>query len=309
MTNPFSVFSDFPYTPIVGLALAAACSIISVFIVLRKMAMISEAIAHSGICGIAVALLLGHLFPLFLDPTWGPALQQTVIGVFCVFTALLIAYFTRGKHVSEDSAIGICLVATVALGVLLLSVNARFHRPGEPTPASIESILFGDILAVSRTEMWIALAALAVVFFVVAAFYNEFVYTTLDEEMARINGVNTTLINILQLCLVSLVIDIGMRMVGGLMITALTILPGATANMLSRKFHHVLIYSFIIGTLGIGAGITLAANKPFSRFISGPILVLTLFLIFLVVWLIRRFLKPKVTHSPETAPVAVGSAT
>jgi zinc transport system permease protein len=307
--NPFAAFSDFPHTPIVGLALAASCSIISVFIVLRKMAMLSEAIAHSSILGMALALLLGHLFPIIVDPDTGPVLQQIIIGVFCVLTALTVNHFTKGQHVSEDSAIGIVLVSTVALGIFLLDLNRQLPRiKGAPAPASIESILFGDILAVGPAETWIALAVLAVVILTTAAFYNEFVYTTLDPEMARINGVNTAFINVLQLCLISLVIDIGMRMVGGFMITAITILPGATAAMLSKKFNNVLLASLIIGVSGIGAGITLAANRPFSSFTSGPILVLTLFLIFITVWLTRRLFKPKVqgaahaNHAPKQSP-------
>src|ERR1041385_5060333 len=101
-----------PYTFIVGLSLAAACSLLSVFIVLRKMAMIAESIAHAGIGGIAVALLMGVYFPIFNHPV----MIQLVTGVFCLITALLIGYVTRGGQVSEDSAIGIFLAATLALG-------------------------------------------------------------------------------------------------------------------------------------------------------------------------------------------------
>jgi ABC-type Mn2+/Zn2+ transport system permease subunit len=306
MHNPFAVFTDFPYTPIVGLALAASCSIVSVFIVLRKMAMLSEAISHSSILGMAIALLLGHMFPAILSPGSGSLLQQLIIGLFCVLTALTINYLTHGSHVSEDSAIGIVLVATVALGVFLLDVNRNLpHIPGTPSPASLDSILFGDILAVGWAEMWVALSVLALVVVVTAIFYNDFVYLTLDPQMARINGVNTAFINILQLCLISLVIDIGMRMVGGFMITAITILPGATAAMLSKKFNNVFLISLIIGVTGIGIGLTLAANDPLNRFTSGPILVLTLFAIFLVVWTLKRFFKPRVQALPaETTTTA-----
>jgi ABC-type Mn2+/Zn2+ transport system permease subunit len=309
MTNPFAVFSDFPYTPVVGLALAASCSIISVFIVLRKMAMLSEAIAHSSILGMALALLLGHLFPIIVDPHAGSTLQQVVIGFFCVLAALTVSHFTQGHHVSEDSAIGIVLVSTVALGIFLLDLNRRLPLvPGSPRPASLESILFGDILAVGPAEMWVALTVLGLVIVVTGAYYNEFVYTTLDPQMARINGVNTAFINVLQLCLISLVIDIGMRMVGGFMITAITILPGATAAMLSRKFNNVMLASFIIGVAGIGAGLTLAANEPLNRFTSGPILVLTLFVIFLVVWTLKRFFKPRVEALPAEATAEAAEA-
>ncbi|MCL2640499.1 MAG: metal ABC transporter permease, partial [Phycisphaerales bacterium] len=209
-----------------------------------------------------------------------------------------IGYFTKGKHVSEDSAIGIFLVATMAIGILLISANNRiwqFKNPFQNT--DFEKILFGDLLTVTATEVYIALAALAVVAVLIALFYNELVYTTLDEDMARINGVNITFINVLQIFLNSLVIVVGVKMIGAMMITALTILPGATANMLSRKFNGVLLASFLTGFFGIAAGLFLVITPPLNEVSPGPVLVLTLFVIFVVVWLVRRFTKPKITHS------------
>ena len=139
------------------------------------------------------------------------------------------------------------------------------------------------------------------VYGIIFALYYQFLYTTLDEEMARINGVNTKLINTLLLAIISLVIVVGVRMVGGLMITALTVLPGATACMLSRKFAGVLIASLLIGTLGTFTAVCLAIVPPMSSYDPGPIGVLTLFAIFTIVWTIRRFFKPKVI-SPDIEP-------
>jgi len=295
----------FRHAIIVGLALTAACSLISVFIVLRKMSLVSEAIAHSGIGGIALAIIAAGYLPHLFAPGsgLGPALNQIIIGTFCLATAFLIGYFTKGKHVSEDSAIGIFLVATMALGILLISANNHiwgFKNPFQN--ADFEKILFGDLLTVTVTEAYIALAALALVAILIALFYNELVYTTLDEEMARINGVNITFINILQIFLTSLVIVVGVKMIGAMMITALTILPGATAKMLSRKFNGVLLASFPTGTLGIAAGLYLAITPPLNEVSSGPVLVLTLFIIFLATWIFRRFTKPKITqHSSHSA--------
>src|ERR1035437_5680 len=246
MQDFLSTLPLFRHAIIVGLALAAACSLLSVFIVLRKMALISDAIAHSGIGGISMVILAGgFLAPFYQNHAdLGPALNQIIIGTFCLTTALLIGYFTRGKHVSEDSAIGIFLVATMALGILLISFNNHvWHFKNPYQNADFEKILFGDLLTVSMTEVYIALGALALVVLLLAAFYNEFVYATLDEEMARVNGVNINFINVLQIFLNSLVIVVGVKMIGAMMITALTILPGATANMLSRKFNGVLLAS------------------------------------------------------------------
>ena len=106
-----------------------------------------------------------------------------------------------------------------------------------------------------------------------------------------------------------IIIDIGMRMVGGFMITAITILPGATAAMLSKKFNHVMLLSLVIGVVGIGIGIVLAVNRPFSSFTSVPILVLVLFAIFIVTWLVRRLFKPKPAELPASPLVQPQGAT
>ena len=162
---------------IVGLALAATCSLLSVYVVLRRMAMISEAIAHSGIGGIAVALLLGYFYP----PADGPITRQLITGLFCITTALAIGYVARSRRVTEDSAIGIFLVASLALGILLLSIRAHFPvLRGQTRPASIESVLFGDLLSVNASDVWVSLIAMAIIFILVFALYNELLYTTLD---------------------------------------------------------------------------------------------------------------------------------
>ncbi len=107
------------YVLIVGPLMAAVCALLSVFVVLRRMAMISEAVAHAGLGGMALSLLLGYWWG-FANSYWG---QELITGVFCVGTALLIGLFSRDREVSEDSAIGIFLVASVSLGVVMLFVR------------------------------------------------------------------------------------------------------------------------------------------------------------------------------------------
>ncbi len=215
----------------VGPLLAAVCSLLSVFVVLRGMAMISEGVAHSGVGGLGVALLVGLLLPA-LDNSIG---QLILTGVFCTATALLIGYVSHGKNVSEDSAIGIFLVASVSVGICALTIRQYIHGAGG-SPPSLEDMLFGTITTVGPADVYATLAVAAAVFAVVFSMYSAFVYTALDEEMARINGVPVGLINTLLLLMVSVVIVMAMRMVGLFMINALMIIPGATARLMSRSF-------------------------------------------------------------------------
>ena len=291
----------------VGVLIAATCSLLSTYVVLRRMALISEGIAHAGFGGLGVAVVAAALIPTLQ----GEISQRIITGVFCLLTALLIGYFARSRRVSEDSSIGIFLVASVALGDLLLNVRLYLLQ-GMGTYRAIqpEQLLFGDFMSVTRIDALMAVLTAGACFTLVALFYYEFLYTTLDEEMARVNGVPTRFINVLLLLMITLVIVIGVRMVGFLMITAMTIIPGATATMISRRFGSVMACSLLVGTVGTLSALTLAFLTSLNRFPPGPILVITLFAIFLVVWTFRQLVKPRRaadSASPPATPPAAPS--
>ncbi len=277
------------YPLIVAPVMAAACSLLSVFVVLRRMAMISEAVAHASLGGLALSLLLGYWWGL-ADAYWG---QEIIAGVFCISTGLLIGLFSRGRAVTMDSAIGIFLVASVALGVIMLFIRRALPGPNR-MPLEPEAVLFGSINSVGAADAWLISILALLVFIIVLLALPSFIYTTMDEEMARVSGVRTSLVHLLLLVMVSSVIAVSARMVGTLMINAMIILPAATARMISRRFGGVLAISLLVGVLGVmaalGASIALAAtNVPFLNSVpTGPVLVLTLFLIFLATWFIRR---------------------
>lgn len=287
----FHNLHTFRYAFIAGPLIAATCSLLSVYIVLRRMAMISECISHAGFGGISLAILTGYFYPWFDTPLG----QQIVTGMFCVAAALLIGYIARARKVAEDSAIGIVLVATVALGALLLAVRTWLPAiPGRHTvPVNLETLLFGNINYVSPGDTLVIAIVAPLVFGLVGLLYSEFLYVTLDEDMARINGVPVRFIHALLLIMISVVIVVSVHMVGFLMITALTIIPGATGNMISRRFAGVLVSSLLVGTLGMTGSLMLATNAPFWNYPSGAIIVLSLFAIFGVVWVVRHVFKPR----------------
>ena len=146
------------YVLIVGPLMAAVCALLSVFVVLRRMAMISEAVAHGSLGGLALALLLGYWWG-FANDYWG---QELITVGFCVATSLLIGLFSRGREVTVDSAIGIFLVASVAVGVVMLFVRRMLPGPN-PMPLNPEAVLFGSINSVGVIDAWlISIVAVAV---------------------------------------------------------------------------------------------------------------------------------------------------
>ena len=275
-------------TLIVGVAIAATCSLLSIYVVLRRMALIAEGVSHAGFGGIAVALLAGYYMPAVA----GDLGSRLITGAFCLATALLIGYFTRSGRVHEDSAIGIFLVASVAFGNLLLHYHANLPH-AVVMSSSIENLLFGDFAAVTLQDALLSVATAIVCFGVVGALYWQFLYATLDEEMARVNGVNTRLINLLLLAMISTVIVIGVPHGRLSHDHRHDHHPGATANMVSRKFSGVLAASLGVGVGGTLAALLLASNTRLVEYPAGPVLVLTLFAIFVVVWKLRQVVKPK----------------
>jgi zinc transport system permease protein len=218
---------------------------------------------------------------------------------------MAIGFFTRSKRVHDDSAIGIFLVASMALGLLLIKLRVQYFPTPNMRTVNTEALLFGDFIAVDWVDSLLALATAIACFAVIGLLFHEFLYTTLDEEMARVNGVPTRMVNTLQLVLISLVIVVGVRMVGFLMITAMTIIPGATAAMISRRFGGVMAASLSVGVGGTLLALFAALNplklnalSALQKFPPGPILVLTLFAIFGVTWTIRQLFKPKLIEIP-----------
>lgn len=300
MSDYFEYLSIVRYALIIAPVLAATFALLSVFVVLRGMAMISEGVAHSGIGGLGLALLLGAMVPLIDNPVG----ELIITGIFCTAAALAIGYVSKGKHVSEDSAIGIFLTASVSIGIVALSL--RLSMQHGRTPVSLEDMLFGAITTVTLQDVYVSLGICAAIFAVIFSMYRAFVYTALDEEMARINGVPVNLINLLMLLMVSVVIVIAIRMVGLFTVNALMIIPGATARLTSRSFGRVLLTSLVVGIGGVTGSLFLAvglALHPVTEKIpTGPIMVLTLFVIFMITWAIKRIFKPKVVAGAK--PVA-----
>jgi ABC-type Mn2+/Zn2+ transport system permease subunit len=250
---------------IAGLAMAVACSVLSVFVVSKRMAFIGQGISHAAFGGVGAALLLQVYLPVFEMPL----LRDAVIAVFCVGTALLIGRFSRGRGVSEDSAIGICLVAAMALGMLLLDL-----RRGMGYTPSFHSILFGSILHIPGTAVWAACVQAAVIVALVLAFFKELVFFACDEESAQAFGVPTGAIYYGLLVCIAVTIVVTMRLLGVILCSALLVLPGSIAGLWSHRIRPVTWIAVVSAAGSVAAGLFLSiASGTLS---TGPLIVLTL---------------------------------
>ncbi len=234
-----------------------SCGIIGTYIVSRRIVFISGGITHSSFGGIGLAFFLG------LNPLLGAV-------VFAIFSGLGIQYFVQKADVREDSSIAIWWSLGMAMGVIFI-----FLTPGY-TP-NLMSYLFGNILTVTNTELWMMLSLNVVVLLFFFFFYRIVLYIAFDEEFAKASGVPVELFNYLLITLIALTVVLNIRVVGIILILSMLTIPQATANIFTKDFKMLIVLSTVFAFIGTISGLLISyfANIP-----SGATIIFTLVIIF-----------------------------
>jgi ABC-type Mn2+/Zn2+ transport system permease subunit len=274
-----------------GLAVALLCSVLSVFVVLKRMSFIGEGVAHAGFGGLGVAMLLGLYLPEFRSTL----ARDGIIAVFCVGTAAFIGFLSRRGRMAEDVVIGICLVAAMAAGAFLLDLRAkeldRLLEAGQVTRGEVgfrpdvEGILFGNLLLLRPGDVWVMWGLALAVTAAVAAIFKELVFFSFDEETAGAFGVRTAALHYGLLVAIGLAVVAAMRTLGVILGTSLLIIPGASARLWSNRIGVVTVLSAAIGMLGMALGLILTIQTGFAS--RGSVIVLTMCAIFGLSWGVR----------------------
>ncbi len=257
---------------VVGLAIAAMCSILSVLVVLKRLSFIGQGISHAAFGGAGLAAILG----LAATGAWDPRYLGVVL-LFCLGAAGLIAALSSRRGTSADTAIGIVLVAAMTLGAILLhEAYARAGREGLPRPANWETILFGSITGVSWTDAGLACLIAAGVVGAAWWYRRPLLFWAFDEPASPAFGVPANAMKLLLLGLITLAIVASMRLAGVVLATALLVLPGAAALHLSDRLWRVLALAVALGEAGALGGLVLSfeADWPTGPSIVGVLTVL-----------------------------------
>ena len=258
-------------------SVAAACAVLSVFVVSRRWAFIGEGIGHSGFGGAGTVWMLALAYPA-LNAPW--AVYGGVV-VFCIAAALGIAYLGRPRGGTNiDAVIGIFLVASVAWGFVGRELYMRSNRGAEPT--DFDNLLFGHAPDLSPQFAVAAVLLCAAVVATVALLAKEIVYYCFDPAMAEASGVRSSFVHYLLVLLVALTIIVGARVAGSVLVTALLVLPGATALLLSNRLRTTVGLSVATGMTGAAAALLVRARYPFLP--MGPAIVLAMFALFLLAY-------------------------
>ncbi len=212
---------------LVALVVGTLCSTMGTYVVLRKLSFIGDGIAHASFAGIVVAYLRGANY--FVGA-----------GIVAVLTALGIGFIHRRANVSLDTSIGVLFTGAFAFGIFLMSRAPRYS-------VDLEGFLFGNLLAVSPSDLVTVVVLAALVALTVAALFRQLVFTSFDPVVAQASGINAAAIDYLLLVLLALTIIISLQSVGIVLVAALLVTPPATAAQLTRRFNRMMVVSALIG--------------------------------------------------------------
>lgn len=254
---------------IAAAALAVACALLSVLVVLRRWAFIGEGISHAGFGGVGTAWLASIAIPAL----GSEAAAYAVAILFCLAMALLIGWVSRRDRVNPDAAIGIVLVGSLSWGFVALSMYRSYGQP-RGAPSGWEFYLLGRVEELSRGAMWAGVCVSLAVVVLLLVLSKEILFYCLDPELAQTSGVRATFIHYLLMLMLALVIVVGMRLAGYLLVTALLVLPGATALLVAQRLRTVLLVATGVSLLGTIGGLALHASE--RHIDSGPAMVLIL---------------------------------
>ncbi len=243
-----------------ALFLAPLCGLLGVFVTARRMAFFSDTVSHAALAGVALGFWLGFA-----------NLTLPLVAV-SLLVAGAIMWLKENTDLLTDTIMALLLSGSVAVGIAILSL---LNSP----PRDIHNFLFGDILAIGWTEVWMAGGLFLIVSTGLLATLTHYSLITVQEEMAHVCGVRVRPLNYLFVIVLTLTVALSIRLLGILLVTSLLVVPPATARNLSRNLRQQILLSVLVGTAaGVGGTVlSYVLNVP-----CGPNIVLTCMVLFLV---------------------------
>lgn len=220
---------------LVAAMIAIVSAVVGSFVILKSMAFIGDALPHASFGGVAVAFVLG-------------ANLQLGAAVAAVIVAFAIGFIARKGVVRYDTAIGIMFIAGFALGILIVSRQDGYV-------VDLFSFVFGNVLGVSWTDVWITAGLGAFVLVAVVLFYKELLFVAYDPSMAAASGVPVGLVQYGLLLLIALTVVMALQVMGIVLVLAMLVAPAATAQLLTRRLPSMMVLGAAAGVVSAVAGL------------------------------------------------------
>ncbi|GAB4274380.1 MAG: metal ABC transporter permease [Candidatus Promineifilaceae bacterium] len=238
------------------------CAVLGTYVVLRGMAFLGDALAHTILPGVVAAFLLG--LPL--------ALGALVMGVV---TAVAIGALSERGQLKEDTAIGVIFAGAFALGVAMLSATNNYT-------VDLAHFLFGNLLGVTATDLWVIFGLGAAVLLIIALFFKEFMVISFDETLALTLRLPLGFFRYLLLVLTAVTIVISLQVVGVALMLAMLVTPAAAASLLTRRLAPMM---WVAAAIGAFSGVTGVYVSYYLSIASGPAVVLVATAVFVLAFL------------------------
>lgn len=221
-----------------GLLAGITCGVVGSFVVVKRIGFLAGGIAHTVLGGMGAALFFGF------NPTGGAL-------VAAILAALLIGLATLHSREREDTLIAALWATGMAVGILFIT-----KTPGYNT--ELMSYLFGNILMVSKQDLWLMAAMASVLILIIMLFFKQFLAVTFDEEFAVIRGIPVTLFYLLLLCIVAVTVVLLIQVVGLILVIALLTLPAAIAGQYTRTLMGMMLLATVLGIAFTAGGLSLS---------------------------------------------------
>lgn len=260
-------YSFFSNALLIGVLSGIACGIIGSFIVIKKISFISGSIAHASFGGIGLAYFFGF------NPVLGAVL-------FSILSALGIGFINKKNKIQEDASIGAIWAVGMAIGLIFI-----YFTPGYA--ADLMTYLFGNILLSTTQDLWYIL--ILDIFIIISVFYlfKWLVAVIFDEEFATVTNIPVFSLYLFLLVLIALSVVILIRSVGVILVIALLTLPASSAQLLSKRFKHIIVWAILLAVFENLAGIILSyyLNIP-----SGPVIILLAAVVYLIILIFKKYI-------------------
>jgi zinc transport system permease protein len=229
---------------VVGTFIALSCSFLGIFLVLKKLSLIGDGLAHVSFGSVAISLALGASPLFFTIP-------------LVIIASLLILRLKEKAKIDGDAAIGLVSASAVAIGVFIASTGQGFN-------VDLFSYLFGNILVIDNNDLYISIVLSVIVIGSIILFYHDIFAVTFDEDFAGIAGIKSRAINNLVVILTAVTIAVGIRIVGAMLISSMIIFPVVTALQFDRGFKQTIIIAAAVSVFSVFTGILLSfiINAP-----------------------------------------------
>ncbi len=220
---------------IAGCFMALGCAFLGVFLVLRRLSLIGDGLSHVSFATVAIALLL-HAQPMIVS-----------IPLVCL-ASLAILKLNEKARVYGDAAIGLVSSFGIALGVIIASTAGGFN-------VDLFSYLFGNILSVSGFDVWMTAVISLLVVSVIVVFYHDLFAIAFDEDYARVSGIKVKRVNSILILLTSLIVVLGIKIIGTMLVSSLIILPAVSSLQIVRSFRVTIALAGVFAVVSVILGI------------------------------------------------------